>query len=79
MKEENFEARIHEPGKPKHVKCKRCERLIKQLQLIHTTLDKALGDTDITYIEDDNQLKEEEPLQWIASKIAVLIRELEVI
>lgn len=50
--------------------------LIERLREIHSALDDALGDTDVTHIEDDDQLREEEPIQWAAMRLAELIESL---
>lgn len=46
--------------------------LIDQLREIHNALDDALGDTDTTHIEDED-LRDEEPVQWAAMKLAQVI------
>lgn len=50
--------------------------LIDRLQGIHSALDDALGDTDVTHIEDDDDLRDGEPVQWAAQKLAEIIQEL---
>lgn len=52
--------------------------LVKQLQDIHSALDAALGDTDVTHIEDDIELRERHPVQWAAQKVAFLLAYLSV-
>lgn len=48
--------------------------LKKTLQKIHSALDDALGDSDVTHIEDDDELREEHPVQWAAQQLAALIQ-----
>jgi hypothetical protein len=45
----------------------------EQLAAIHSALDDAGGDSDVTHIEDDAELRAEEPVQWAAMKLALLI------
>ena len=47
---------------------------VEDLQAIHSALDDALGDTDVTHIEDDDELREREPVQWAAQEIARILR-----
>ena len=49
----------------------------KKLREVHSALDRALGDTDVTHIEDENELRETYPVQWAAEQIAGLIQFLE--
>jgi len=49
---------------------------IDRLQGIHSALDDALGDTDVTHIEDDEELRDRHPIQWAAQKLAEVISEL---
>jgi hypothetical protein len=44
-----------------------------QLREIHSALDDALGDSDVSHIEDDDELRSEHPTQWAAQKLAELI------
>ena len=46
---------------------------VEDLRDIHSALDDALGDTDITHVESDEELREQEPVQWAAKQIAKLI------
>ncbi len=48
-----------------------------RLRAIHSALDDALGDTDITHVEDDDDLRQEHPVQWAAQRLALVIRDLE--
>mgnify|MGYP001561844750 CR=1 FL=1 len=48
--------------------------LRKQLQEIHSALNDALGDTDVSHIEDDAELRSEQPVQWAAQKLAEIIQ-----
>jgi hypothetical protein len=50
--------------------------LIDRLRGIHSALDDALGDTDVTHIEDDNEMRDRYPVQWAAEKLAAVICEL---
>ncbi len=50
---------------------------LSELRAIHSALDDALGDTDITHIEDDDELRNEHPVQWAAQHLAIIIRGLE--
>ena len=47
--------------------------LVKELDLIHSALSDGLGDTDVTHIEDDDELREEQPVQWGAEHLAGVI------
>lgn len=49
------------------------EKLYNSLKEIHSALDDALGDSDVTHIEDDDELRSEHPTQWAAQKLAELI------
>jgi hypothetical protein len=49
------------------------EKLYNSLMEIHSALDDALGDSDVTHIEDDDELRGEYPTQWAAQKLAELI------
>lgn len=44
-----------------------------ELQKIHSALDDALGDTDVSHIESDEELRDEQPVQWAAQKLAALL------
>jgi hypothetical protein len=39
------------------------------LLAIHSALDAALGDTDISHIESDEELRQDVPVQWAAQKL----------
>lgn len=52
------------------------KKLYNSLMEIHSALDDALGDSDITHIEDDDELRSEYPTQWAAQKLAKLISSL---
>jgi hypothetical protein len=45
----------------------------EELIAIHSALDDATGDTDVAHIEDEAELRSEEPVQWAAMKLAKLI------
>ena len=49
------------------------KNLIARLEKIHSALDDALGDTDITHIDDDDELRENFPVQWAAQELASII------
>lgn len=49
--------------------------LVSRLDGIHGALDDALGDSDIEYMDDD-ELRDAEPVQWAAMKLAEVIQEL---
>lgn len=53
-----------------------CQRTAKALQEVHNALDDATGDTDITHIEDDDELRNQYPVQWAAQRVAEIIRSL---
>lgn len=40
---------------------------------IHSALDDALGDSDVTHIESDDELRERYPVQWAAQKLMEII------
>lgn len=50
--------------------------IIDTLRGIHSALDDALGDTDVTHM-DEEELRETHPVQWAATKLAHVINELE--
>jgi len=54
-----------------------CRRTAAALQVVHSALDEALGDTDITHIEDDDELREQYPVQWAAQRLAQIIQSLQ--
>lgn len=45
----------------------------EELLAIHSALDDALGDSDVTHVEDDDELREEQPVQWAAQKLMEFI------
>lgn len=47
-----------------------------EMQKIHSALSDALGDSDVTHIESDEEMREQEPVQWAAQKLAALIQTL---
>jgi hypothetical protein len=51
--------------------------IIDVLRSVHSALDHALGDTDVTHIENDDELCEEFPVQWAAERLAHAIQLLE--
>lgn len=51
------------------------KKLYNSLKEIHSALDDALGDSDVTHIEDDDELRSEHPVQWAAQMLAKLIAE----
>lgn len=44
----------------------------EELRQIHSTLDKVIGDSDITHLEAD-ELREASPIQWAAERLAAII------
>lgn len=52
------------------------KRLRAKLREIHSALDDALGDSDIEH-KSLAELRETAPTQWAATKLALLIDELE--
>ena len=46
---------------------------LTELESIHSALDAGLGDTDVDWIEDDEELRTEYPIQWAASQLAEVI------
>lgn len=51
--------------------------VIADLRAIHSALDTGLGDSDVTHIESDEELRERHPFQWAASRLAGVIQKLE--
>lgn len=47
------------------------------LWAVHSALDEALGDSDVTHIEDDAELRKRHPVQWAAQHLAQAISLLE--
>jgi hypothetical protein len=43
----------------------------------HSALDDALGDSDVTHVEDDDELRDRHPVQWAAQRVAQAIELLE--
>lgn len=50
--------------------------LLFNLRNIHSALDRALGDTDITH-KTDGELFDDHPVQWAAQMLAGLIQKIE--
>lgn len=50
--------------------------LIERLTAVHSALDDALVDTDVTHIEYDDELRHEHPTQWAAQHLAALMMDL---
>lgn len=46
--------------------------LVSKLRGIHSALDDALGDTDVTHM-DDEELRDAHPVQWAAQRLAEVI------
>lgn len=46
--------------------------LVSRLRGIHSALDDALGDTDVTHM-DDEELRAAHPVQWAAQRLAEVI------
>lgn len=51
--------------------------IIGVLRSVHSALDKALGDSDATHIENDDELRDEYPVQWAAQWLMQVIEALE--
>jgi len=51
--------------------------IIGVLRSVHSALDDALGDTDASHIENDDELRDEYPVQWAAFWLAHAIEALE--
>jgi hypothetical protein len=49
-----------------------------ELLKIHLALDDALGDTDVTHIESDEEMREGHPVQWAAQELMKIIDRLPV-
>jgi hypothetical protein len=48
----------------------------QQLQEIHSVLDRALGDSDIDWFESDEEMRDEEPVQWATMRLALVLEEM---
>jgi hypothetical protein len=44
------------------------------LEEVADALDRALGDTDITHIEDDEELRDQYPVQWACTQVNLLLQ-----
>jgi hypothetical protein len=51
--------------------------IVSDLRAIHSALDAGLGDSDVTHIESDEELRERHPFQWAAERLAGVIQKLE--
>lgn len=51
------------------------QRTAASLQEVHSALDDALGDTDVTHMDDD-ELRDDHPVQWAAQRLAEIIQNL---
>lgn len=51
--------------------------LAARLRAVHSALDDALGDSDVTHVESDEELRDQHPAQWAAMKLAEVISQLE--
>jgi hypothetical protein len=49
--------------------------IVQKLIRVHRALDDALGDSDVTHIEDDGELRRQYPTQWAAEQLAKVIDE----
>jgi hypothetical protein len=49
------------------------KKLANELNLIHSALDDALGDTDVSHVENEDELRQEHPVQWAAERLAGVI------
>ena len=44
------------------------------LKAVVNALDDALGDSDITHLESDAEMREEVPVQWACMKLNMLLQ-----
>jgi hypothetical protein len=44
-----------------------------ELRGIHSALSDSLGDSDVTHIESDEELRDAEPVQWAAMRLAIIL------
>lgn len=51
-------------------------RTAAALQEVHSALDDALGDSDVTHMDGD-ELRTEHPVQWATERLAKVIETLE--
>lgn len=51
--------------------------LIHRLIGVQSALDDGLGDTDVTHIESDRELREQYPVQWAAGEVAQIVKALQ--
>ena len=49
--------------------------LVRKLIRVHRALDDALGDSDVTHVEDDGELRRQYPVQWASEQLAKIIDE----
>jgi hypothetical protein len=52
------------------------EELIVRLTKIHSVLDEALGDSEPMHIEDDEELRRDYPIEWVAQQISQVVASL---
>lgn len=56
--------------------CDRDRELQQKLIRVHRALDDALGDSDITHVENDRDLRSQHPMQWAEEQLAKIIDDL---
>lgn len=56
--------------------CDRNQELQQKLIRVHCALDDALGDSDVTHIESDGELRSQYPTQWASELLAKIIDDL---
>lgn len=44
----------------------------EKMESIISALDRGLGDTDITHLETDEEIKEQAPIQWACTQLSLL-------
>jgi len=49
------------------------EGMVLVLKQVVNSLDRAIGDSDVTHIESDSDFRERFPVQWAASKLSELL------
>jgi hypothetical protein len=62
---------VKEVAEPSPSKLTEIDRLA--LAEIHGVLSDLLGDSDVTHIEDEAELRAEEPVQWAAMRLAKML------
>jgi hypothetical protein len=62
---------VKEVAEPSPSKLTEIDRLV--LVEIHDIISDLLGDSDVTHIEDEAELRAEEPVQWAAMRLAKML------